>query len=199
MTFDLEKAREAVHILENFAFASGKITTGQIQDILWGARLLAGASTEIEQLREANTNFACQACDQAQEIERQATRIQELEDALMEKQTALMPSAPSCYAEARRRAAINQLRAEGKIGSDGSKKISHLRPYEVIAADLANMMAKSWQITDERKAAIRKSAELFEEDASELEGEEYSGAYTARQKSLEIAAVLRAMLQEAGQ
>lgn len=69
MTFDLEKAREAVHILENFAFASGKITTGQIQDILWGARQLAGASTEIEQLREANTNFACHATQAEDKID----------------------------------------------------------------------------------------------------------------------------------
>jgi len=137
MTFDLKKAREAVHILENFAFASGKITTGQIQDILWGARLLAGASTEIEQLREVNTNFACHATQ-----------------------------------------------AEDKIDSGDH---------------ISDVTKKVWQITDERKAVIQRSAELFEEDASELEGEEYTGAYTARQKSLEIATVLRAMLQEAGQ
>ena len=49
--FDLEKVREAVHILENFAFASGKITAGQIQDVLWGARLLATSAAEIERLR----------------------------------------------------------------------------------------------------------------------------------------------------
>ncbi len=66
---DLGKAREAVHTLENFAFASGKITAGQIQDILWGARLLAGASTEIEQLREANTNFACHATQAEDKID----------------------------------------------------------------------------------------------------------------------------------
>ena len=51
--FDLKKAREAVHTLENFAFASGKITAGQIQDVLWGARLLAASATEIERLRAA--------------------------------------------------------------------------------------------------------------------------------------------------
>lgn len=51
VAFDLGKAREAVHTLENFAFASGKITAGQIQDVLWGARLLATSAAEIERLR----------------------------------------------------------------------------------------------------------------------------------------------------
>ena len=50
--FDLKKAWEAVHTLENFAFASGKITAGQIQDVLWGTRLLAASAAEIERLRE---------------------------------------------------------------------------------------------------------------------------------------------------
>ena len=59
-----------------------------------------------------------------------ARRIKELEDALVEKQTALMPSAPRCYADARRQAAIEQLQAEGKIGPD--------------------VMPRSWQITEEQ-------------------------------------------------
>ena len=103
MTFDMEKAREAVHILENFAFASGKITTGQIQDILWGARLLAGASTEIERLRgfkiaardlsDTLTNVARERDELKEQVsalveiaDRQAARIKELEDALAEQE-----------------------------------------------------------------------------------------------------------------
>lgn len=68
---------------------------------------------------------------------RATKRVGDLEDALVEKQTALMPSAPRCYADARRQAAIEQLRAEGKIGPDASKP-------------------RSWQITDERKAALKR-------------------------------------------
>ena len=59
-----------------------------------------------------------------------ARRIKELEDALVDTQTALMPSAPRCYADARRQAAIEQLQAEGKIGPD--------------------VMPRSWQITEEQ-------------------------------------------------
>jgi hypothetical protein len=42
-------------------------------------------------------------------------RIKELEDVLIEKQYELMPSAPSCYSEARRNAAIEQLQKEGLL------------------------------------------------------------------------------------
>lgn len=93
------------------------------------------------------------------------------DEAAIHKKMEELPSAPGAYRPAIREEAIRQLGAK----------------------------PRSWQITDERKDAIQKSAELFEEDASELRGEEYSGAYTARQKSLEIAVVLRAMLEEAGQ
>ena len=72
-----------------------------------------------------------------------ARRIKELEDALVEKQTALMPSAPRCYADARRQAAIEQLQAEGKIGPDAAKP-------------------QSWQITDERKATLAASLKVLE-------------------------------------
>ena len=84
--FDLEKAREAVHILENFAFASGKITAGQIQDVTWGARLLAASTAEIERLRAENLELQVAVfgpdgirANQACIIADQAARISDLE------------------------------------------------------------------------------------------------------------------------
>ena len=93
---------------------------------------------------------------------------------------------------------INELRSSvyanipgldvGKIGPDASE--SHLRPYEVVAADLAGRLAedrrKSWQITEERKAAIWHAVAVLKEndpDDEHLWDEEI--------------AVLRAMLREA--
>ena len=73
--FDLEKVREAVHTLENFAFASGKITAGQIQDVLWGARLLAASAAEIERLR-ANEKSLSAVLDR--QVQEQAARIKSL-------------------------------------------------------------------------------------------------------------------------
>jgi len=64
---------------------------------------------KIEWLQDANTNFVHRICDQAQEIERQATRIQELKDDL---ETA--------------KASIRFDREE----------IERMRPYEKVAADL---------------------------------------------------------------
>ena len=313
MTFDLEKAREAVHILENFAFASGKITTGQIQDILWGARLLAGASTEIERMRtdlqdcgsyvgigpgegdlpipervrrcvnrlkETQNHYSQKLIAKDAEIERlraenaglskavidiqeerdlaqaefrayhkaweeqqaelarvsrlrvteidqagasermylegarlKDARIEELLAELTSANVELMAAGEIVRAKDARikeldgmldarskeivgriqecqACQIDQLRAEGKIGPDAIEK----QWDEVLGAKPDQ---KVWQITEERKAAIKKSAELFEEDANELESEEYSGAYAARQKSLGTAAVLRDMLAEA--
>jgi hypothetical protein len=79
--------------------------------------------------------------------------------------------------------------AGGKIGPDDSKKISHLRPYEVVAADLAGMLAKSWRITDERKAAIQMGLDYLE----------YAYAKSGRGDIHEHAGQLRAMLKEVRQ
>ena len=62
---------------------------------------------------------------------------------------------------------------EGKIGPDDSKKISHLRPYEVVAADLAGMLAKSWQITDERVEALWHAIKVLKENDIMEEPEEH--------------------------
>ena len=138
-------------------------------------------------------------------------RIAELEDALVEGLTNFLHYRASCYDPARRcpyakecddcstwdacghvemfrSEARRQLQAEGKIGPDANE--SHLRPYEVVAADLAGRLAedrrKSWQITEERKAAIWHAVAVLKEndpDDEHLWDEEI--------------AVLRAMLREA--
>ena len=104
------------------------------------------------------------------QADQQAARIKELEDALVEKQTALMPSAPRCYADARRQAAIEQLQAEGKIGPDAAKP-------------------QSWQITEERIGLLEYCLEtlLDAPDIEEIPGPGHS---------IEM---LRAMLREAEQ
>lgn len=187
--FDLEKVREAVHTLENFAFASGKITAGQIQDVLWGARLLAASAAEIERLRGyeiAARDLSADLTKVAGDRDDQAARIKELEDA--HKRSGVK------YAKI-----INELRSSvyanipgldvGKIGPDDSKKISHLRPYEVVAADLAGMLAQSWQITEERKAAIDRGLQFLE----------WSYAKNSALDTKEQITVLWAMLEEAVQ
>lgn len=255
--FDLGKAREAVHTLENFAFASGKITAGQIQDVLWGARLLATSAAEIERLRAAPIEYQ-NALDDVQNLKEQietfhlrrenelrqmneiswqnktqAARIKELEAelaemhncalevagflaekenleaALVEERANKMIQADDCTQNQDaadfhhrciceynvKKCPIEQwwldraritLQAEGKIGPDDSKKISHLRPYEVVAADLAGMLAKSWQITDERIGLLEYCLEtlLDAPDIEEIPGPGHS------------IEVLRAMLRE---
>ena len=171
---------------------------------------LTRVAKERDELQEANTNFAFQASDQAQEIERlraeiseqkgmiwktqrvekeQAARIKELEDALVEGLTNFLHYRASCYDPARRcpyakecddcstwdacghvekfRSEARQLlQAEGKIGPDAKPR--------------------SWQITEERKAAIWHAVAVLKEndpDDEHLWDEEI--------------AVLRAMLEEA--
>ena len=76
---------------------------------------------------------------------------------------------------------------EGKIGPDDSKKISHLRPYEVVAADLAGMLAKSWQITEDRVTAIDQGLRFLE----------WSNAKTGNVETKKRIAILKTMLEEA--
>ena len=130
------------------------------------------------------------------QAEQQAARIKELEDALVENLAAdiayddrlLWSRLDGQRQDEYREKARQQLQAGGKIGPDASE--SHLRPYEVVAADLAGRLAedrrKSWQITEERKAAIWHAVAVLKEndpDDEHLWDEEI--------------AVLRAMLREA--
>lgn len=113
---------------------------------------------KIEWLQDANTNFVHRICDQAREIER------------------LRASLIDLHAEADQQAAhIQELDAEAQ-------------EYHDRAEELATKLAKSWQITEERKAAIWHAVAVLKEndpDDEHLWDEEI--------------AVLRAMLTEAGQ
>lgn len=111
------------------------------------------------------------------QADQRAVHVQELEDALVEERAqryslentgAQLSQAGGQFQKRCRWSARLQLQAEGKIGPDASK--SHLRPYEVVAADLAGRLAenrrKSWQITDERRDAIRDLLNGFTDDDS---------------------------------
>jgi chaperonin cofactor prefoldin len=174
--FDLEKARASIahYRIEN---PSNVDTESALKELVDQANLAEDALAEIERLRADNDDlkevlnrigdfleksgnfdeYPAVGLSVESALRRQAARIQELEDA--HKRSGVK------YAKI-----INELRSSvyantpgldvGKIGLDDSKKISHLRPYEVVAADLAGMLAKSWQITEERMRAIRLSEEL---------------------------------------
>ena len=164
MTFDLEKARDALD--------EPICPAGQHRVVLE----LQGALAEIERLRAEMDNygddFVCQmkskdarikelesSLDEAEALTKKnadlmniyLARIAELEDALVEGLTNFLHYRASCYDPARRcpyakecddcstwdacghvekfRSEARQLlQAEGKIGPDDSKKISHLRP-----------------------------------------------------------------------
>jgi hypothetical protein len=145
---------------------------------------------EIERLRAKvgkmeflmrSTDDTCLACAiKLEVIDQQAARIQELEDALVEEGTKGLFNGPwdsglSCggYDEemaACRREARRRLQAEGKIGPEDAKP-------------------RSWQITEERKAAIQMGLDYLE----------YAYAKSGRGDIHEHAGQLRAMLKEAGQ
>ncbi len=153
---------------------------------------LTRVAKERDELQEANTNFAFQASDQAQEIERlraenawlksdrefqseeQSARIKELEDVLVNERAWRICHIPQDrvghwprYEPMLQDEARQQLQAEGKIGPDAAKP-------------------QSWQITEERKAAIWHAVAVLKEndpDDEHLWDEEI--------------AVLRTMLTEA--
>ena len=162
-------------------------------------RKIEQLETEIERLRADAEKWECEfPCSEERWCNRQnlcirmknldgtvvnqAARIKELEDALVEKQTQLMPTAPSCYAEARRRAAINQLQAEGKIGPDAETG----NRDHVVGPDQMVPNGKVWQITEERKAAIDRGLQFLE----------WSYAKNSAHDTKEQIAVLWAMLEE---
>lgn len=169
--FDLERARGLRDFLQDDCAEVGDV---------WGEMI-----AEIERLRAEN---AWLKSDREFQSEEQAARIKELEDA--HKRSGAK------YAKI-----INELRSSvyanipgldvGKIGPDASK--SHLRPYEVVAADLAGRLAedrrKSWQITEERKAALWHAIKVLKENDIMEEPEEHLWD--------EEVTVLQAMLTEA--
>lgn len=168
-------------------------------------RKIEQLEAEIERLRAELASANVELMAAGETVRAKEARIEDLEDALVEVRARSF----SGWVEESRvvwDVVRQQFWIEGKIGpEDATPKIKRCyscgRSLDEIDCDNFTCCdcAPSWQITDERKAVIQRSAELFEEDASELEGEEYSGAYAARQKSLGIAIVLRAMLEGAGQ
>jgi hypothetical protein len=138
-------------------------------------------------------------------IDQQAVRIKELEDALVEELARGdyfdesqecegywwdRKNTSDCTQNDYRRNARLKLQAKGKIGPDASK--SHLRPYEVVAADLAGRLAenrrKSWQITEDRVTAIDQGLRFLE----------WSNAKTGNVETKKRIAILKTMLEEAG-
>jgi small-conductance mechanosensitive channel len=161
--FDLEKARASIahYRIEN---PSNVDTESALKELVDQANLAEDALAEIERLRSAIRTYREREESAFSEIEmkdefltRQNARINELEADLEQSERVIEARLEVIDQQATQ---IRELQAEGKIGPDDSKKISHLRPYEVVAADLAGMLAKSWQITDERKAAIQWAEEM---------------------------------------
>ena len=96
------------------------------------------------------------------------------DEAAIHKKMEELPSAPGAYRPAIREEAIRQLGAK----------------------------PRSWQITDERKDAIQKSAELFEEDASELRNDPNAprnahvcATFDRRRRVMQFGGVLRVWIR----
>jgi hypothetical protein len=155
MTFDLEKARDAAKFDDHMAITMFPLAIAEIER-------LRGYEIAARDLSADLTKVAGDRDEQAAKIreledvhKRSGEKYAKIIDELRSSVYANIPGLKKQWDE------ILNAPANGKIGPDDSKKISHLRPYEVVAADLAGMLAKSWQITDERKAAIKELSELL--------------------------------------
>ena len=201
--FDMEKARASIahYRIENPSNVDTESALKELvdqanlaEDALAEIERLRGFETAARDLN----NDLIRIAGERDEL---AARIQELEDALVEErvigeggfraeqcefwyiedlpeESCMELDGPCDWAKCPRKhelcdVAYQQLAEEGKIGPDDSKKISHLRPYEVVAADLAGMLAKSWQITDERKAALWHAINVLKENDIMEEPEEH--------------------------
>ena len=160
--FDLENVREAVHALDNFVFASGKITAGQIQDVLWGARLLAASTAEIERLRSSlidlhaeyiNTlekNPGCSAWDLDEQSEADQRRLR--------KNAAHITSTeePLIYLQVDQQATrIKDLEADLEQAEIG------IRAGMDVIDDQAAQIKELESSLDEAEALTKKNAELM--------------------------------------
>ena len=151
MTFDLEKVREANH------------------DYLDLQYQLDSAEAEIERLRGEMENYGD---DYVCQMKSKDTRIQELEDALVEERAGAIRCEFYDHCEIDLPDAMiraqQELQTDGKIGPGA-------RP-------------PCWQITEERKAAIRRAMEFVIFADSDSEEQESEDVYAWR--------VLQAMLEE---
>ena len=187
---EIERLREALDESEQILAHKTKTATHWYEeglktraDLVQSKRVVEQQAARLKELESSLDEAEALTKKNADLMNAYLARIAELEDALVEGLTNFLHYRASCYDPARRcpyakecddcstwdacghvekfRSEARQLlQAEGKIGPDDSKKISHLRPYEVVAADLAGMLAKSWQITEERKAAIQRAEEM---------------------------------------
>ena len=182
MTFDLEKARDAAKFDDHMAITMFPL-----------------AIAEIERLRAEISEQKGMIWKTQQVKKEQAAQIKSLEDALAEYQRlgkvmngrlpclTLHGDCDRCSPRAKEVCEAMHQITEDKIGPDDSKKISHLRPYEVVAADLAGMLAKSWQITEDRVTAIDQGLRFLE----------WSNAKTGHVETKKRIAILKTMLEEA--
>ena len=188
---EIERLREALDESERVVAHKTKTATHWYEeglktraDLVQSKRVVDQQAARIKELESSLDEAEALTKKNAELMNAYLARIAELEDALVEGLTNFLHYRASCYDPARRcpyakecddcstwdacghvekfRSEARQLlQAEGKIGPDDSKKISHLRPYEVVAADLAGMLAQSWQITEERKETLRRALEEY--------------------------------------
>ena len=214
---EIERLRAALAESEKVVEHKGKSATHWYDehlraqtDLTQSKRVIEQQVARIEKLESSLDEAEALTKKNAELMNGYLGRIAELEDALVEGLTNFLHYRASCYDPARRcpyakecddcstwdacghvekfRSEARQLlQAEGKIGPDDSKKISHLRPYEVVAADLAGMLAKSWQITEDRVTAIDQGLRFLE----------WSNAKNGIVETKKHIATLQTMLEEA--
>lgn len=161
-------------------------------DLVQSKRVVEQQATRLKELESSLDEAEALTKKNADLMNAYLARIAELEDALVEGLTNFLHYRASCYDPARRcpyakecddcstwdacghvekfrSEARRRLQAEGKIGPDAKPR--------------------SWQITDERKAAIGRAIESVVAADSDSEEQESEDVYTWR--------VLRDMLEEA--
>ena len=215
MTFDLEKARDAAKFDDRMAITMFPLAIAEIERLRAEISEQKGMIWKTQQVKkEQAARIAELEADLEQSeicirarmdvIDQQAAQIKSLEDALVEELARGdyfdesqecegywwdRKNTSDCTQNDYRRNARLKLQAKGKIGPDASK--SHLRPYEVVAADLAGRLAenrrKSWQITEDRVTAIDQGLRFLE----------WSNAKTGNVETKKRIAILKTMLEEA--
>ena len=153
MIAEIERLRAALAESEKVVEHKGKSATHWYDehlraqtDLTQSKRVIEQQVARIKELESAWEELCDRIQAEATEAQKWKERSMKLEAALIEKQTHLEPSAPSCYRAARRNSAIETLRAEGLIGPDADECPDDLPPI--------GSPYRSWQITKERKAAL---------------------------------------------
>ena len=212
MTFDLEKARDAAKFDDRMAITMFPLAIAEIERlradydklkssllVIDGCKKLMNQAARIDELEADNQNLVTLnkslmnndwiLRDNNRKYRKRAQKAEllnkELKADLEQSERVIEARLEVIDQQATQ---IRELQAEGKIGPDDSKKISHLRPYEVVAADLAGMLAKSWQITEDRVTAIDQGLRFLE----------WSNAKNGSVETKKHIATLQTMLEETG-